>query len=90
MTNYRHKVWDLIKGFDAFNIQLIPRNKNQTTNSLAQEASTLHPLSLSRLKKFTVELVSVPLVPNNVTNFQVFEDDKHILDFITNSDVFSS
>lgn len=40
------------------------------------------------LKKFTVELTPVPSIPDNVTNFQVFEDDKHILDFLTNTDVF--
>lgn len=88
MTNYRHRVWDLIEGFDTFNIQLNPRKKNQTADSLAQAASTLQPLSLSGLKRFTVELTLVPSVPDNVTNFQVFEDDKHILDFITNTDVF--
>lgn len=48
MTNYRHRVWDFIEVFDAFSIQLIPRSKNQTVDSLAQSGSTLQPLSLSR------------------------------------------
>lgn len=69
MTNYRHRVWDLIKGFDAFNIQLIPRQKNRIVDSLAQATSTLQPLSLSGLKKFIVELTPVPSVLDNVTNF---------------------
>lgn len=37
-----------------------------------------------------MELTLVPSVPNNVTNFQLFEDDKHILYFITSLDVFAS
>lgn len=30
------------------------------------------------------------MVPNNITNFQVFNDDKHILDFMTSFDVFAT
>lgn len=42
----------------------------------------------SRLKKFLVEFISTPDVPNNVRNFQVFDDDWHILSFLASSDVF--
>lgn len=90
LENYRHRVWNIIEGLDAFNIQLIPYSKNQTTNVLAQVASTLQPLSLTRLKKFTIELTSTRSVPDNVTNFQVSNDDKHILNFITRSNVFAT
>lgn len=39
------------------------------------------------LKKSTVELTSIPYVPNNIIK-EVFDDDKHILDFLTNSNIF--
>ena len=42
------------------------------------------------LKKFTIELTSLPSVLENITNFQVFEDDKHILDFLTSLRVFEA
>lgn len=42
----------------------------------------------SKLKKFSVELISTPAVPDNVRNFQVFDDDRHILTFLASSDVF--
>lgn len=32
----------------------------------------------------------MPSVPDNVTHLQVFNDDKHILQFITSSDVFAT
>lgn len=35
-------------------------------------------------------MTSVLSIPINITNFQVFKDDKHILDFITSSDVFAA
>lgn len=88
LTRYRNRVWDLIESFEAFNINSIYRHQNQVANSLAQAASSLIPLAMEGLEKFTVELTSVPSVPDNITNFQVFEDDKHILDFLTNTDVF--
>jgi hypothetical protein len=37
---------------------------------------------------FTVELLYKPLVPNNISNWKVFEGDEHIVDFITNQDNF--
>ena len=42
------------------------------------------------VKKFMVERTSVPSVLDNITNFQVFEDDKHILNFLTILRVFEA
>ena len=28
LKSYRHRVWDLLENFDAFNILVVPRNKN--------------------------------------------------------------
>ncbi|HEX4850606.1 MAG TPA: reverse transcriptase-like protein, partial [Puia sp.] len=90
LSNYRHRVWDLMEDFDAFNITHVPREQNHRADALAQAASTLEPLSISGLKRFSVELVSIPSVLDNVTNLQVFDDDQHILDFISNKDVFDA
>lgn len=77
-----------MEGLDVFNIQLIPHAQNRTADALAQAARTLQPLSLFEFKKFMVELTSTPFVLDNVTHLQVFNDDKHILQFITSRDVF--
>lgn len=90
LTRYRNRVWDLIESFDAFNIQSVNRSNNQVANSLAQEASSLEPLAMDSMNQFTVELSSIPSVPDNVTNFQVFDDDGHILEFLTSSNVFAT
>jgi len=80
----------LIECFDGFNIQVIPRGQNHVTNALALTASTLEPTSMAGLKKFSVEFVATPSVPDNITNFQVFEDDQHILNFLSSSDMFTA
>lgn len=90
LGRYRNRVWDLLESFDAFNVKQVYRSKNLVANSLAQAASSLEPLAMEGLKKFTVELLSTPIVPDNIKNFQVFDDDKQILDFLTCSGVFEA
>ena len=90
MGRYRNRVLDLIERFDAFNIKRISQTSNPVANSLAQSTSSLEPLAMDCVKKFTVELTLVPSVPDNITNFQVFEDDKNILDFLTSPRVFEA
>lgn len=88
LSRYKNQVWDLIEIFYAFNIKSIYHSQNKVENSLAQSTSSLEPLEIDALKKFIVEITSTPLVLDNITNFQVFDDDKHKLDFLTNFDIF--
>lgn len=57
LSNYRHRVWDLIEEFDAFNIMHVRREQNHRANAPAQAANTLEPLSISGMKRFLIELV---------------------------------
>ena len=51
-------------------------------------ASALQLVERMKLKTFLVELVATPSILENITNFQVFQDDQHILEFIMCSDHF--
>lgn len=68
--------------FEALNIKSISRKKNMVANALAISASALQPFERMKLKRFSIELVSAPCILDNITNFQVFQDDQHILKFI--------
>ena len=70
--------------FDAFNINLIPRLQNATTDLLATSAAILVPTN----NKCSIELIFRPSLLENVTNFKVFDDDQKILEFLTNDDTF--
>jgi len=37
---------------------------------------------------FSVQLILRPSVPDNVTNFRVFDDDEQIINFLASKDVF--
>lgn len=87
LATYKNRVWGLVEYFDAFNIQLVLRKVNGISNALAVAASTLELVSQSPLKKFSVELVSTPVVPDNI-HFQFFKDDTHILAFLAKSGAF--
>lgn len=80
----------MIEDLNALNIKFSYRASNQVAKILTQVASSLAPINLEGLKKFKVELASVPSILDNVKNFQVFEDNRHILKFSTNLDIFTT
>ena len=68
--------------FEALNIKSIPTRENMVTNALIISASALQLVERTKLKWFLVELVFAPSILDNIRNFQVFQDDQHILKFI--------
>ena len=51
---------------------------------MANTASRLIPPEGLSLEKFSIELMYMPSILDNVTNSEVFTNDQHILDFILN------
>jgi hypothetical protein len=78
----------LIEHFEVFNITTVPREKNVLADSLATTASRLSPLEDYEASRFTVDLLYKPSMPNNVSNWKVFEGDEQIVSFLTNQDNF--
>ena len=85
---YQQEVHRLIEHFEAFNSIMIPREKNILANSLAFSSSSLSPLEDYEASRFTVKLLYKPSVPNNISNWKVFEGDEQIINFLTNQDNF--
>ena len=77
-------MYRIIEKFEAFNITVIPRSKNILADSLATVASRLLPLEDYEASGFTVGLLYKPSVPNNISNWKVFEGDEQIINFLTN------
>jgi len=88
LNNYQQEVHRLIDHVEAFNITIIPRAKNILVDSLATTASRLSPLEDYETSHFTMELLYKPSVPNNISNWKVFEGDEHIINFLTKQDNF--
>jgi ribonuclease HI len=88
LRNYQQEVHRLIEHFEDFNITVVPRTNNTLVDSLATAASRLSPLEYYEASRFTMELLYKPSVPNNISNWKIFEGDEHIVDFLTNQDFF--
>ena len=63
---YRNEVWDMIKNyFVAFNITYIPRDHNQTADSLTL-AATHYRIPKTTQLRYPIEVRYRPFVPDNV------------------------
>jgi hypothetical protein len=78
----------LIENFESFDIIAIPREKNILVDSLAATSSKLSPLEYYEASWFTMEILYKSSVPNNISNWKVFEGDEQIINFLTKQDNF--
>jgi len=74
--------------FSAFNINSIPRLNNVEADLLANIASKLFPVEGLSLDAFSVELLFRPFIPDNITNWRVFDDDQQIISFLHMEETF--
>jgi ribonuclease HI len=88
LRNYQQEVHRNIDNFKAFKITAVPRTKNTLVDSLANTASRLSPLEDYEVSSIAVELIYRLSMPNNISNFKVFEGDEKIVDFLTNEENF--
>ena len=78
----------MISELDSFNIESIPRFQNQEADFLENVASRLIPAENFSPNAFSIELLFRPSIPDNITNWQVFNDDSHIISFLTGEYAF--
>ena len=83
LKHYQPLVQELISQFLAFNISPIPRSQNAAADLLTNVASKLLPSEDYNPDRFSVELIFRPSIPDNVTNWRVFNHDEDILNFLT-------
>jgi len=79
LVRYQHEVWGFIDNFDSFNVTYIPRKYNCDADLMAEKL--LPNLRLNK-NKFYVELICGSSVIDNISNWQVFEGDNQILEFL--------
>jgi ribonuclease HI len=88
LKSYQAEVWNLMHKFSAFNINSIPRLNNSEADLLANVASKLFLVEGLSLNAFSIELLFRPLIPDNITNWRVFDDDQQIISFLHMEDTF--
>lgn len=83
LKHYQSLVQDLTKHFIAFNISPIPRLQNASADLLANVASKIIPSKYYSPDRFSTELIFRPSIPDNITNWRIFNDDPDIGSFLT-------
>jgi len=86
---YRGAVVEILNTFLESQLTKIPRNHNLHAHSLATFSSTCK-LPFEPNHHFTAEIKHRPVVPDNVKNWQVFDNDTQINNFLTLKEEFSS
>jgi hypothetical protein len=88
LKSYQSEVWNLMNKFSSFNINSIPRLNNSEAYLLANVASKLFPAKGLSPDAFSVQLFFRPSVPDNITNWRVFDDDQQIINFLHMEETF--
>ena len=87
---YKNEVWDLIDHFfTTFNISFIPRDHNQTADSLAL-AATFFKVPQNTQLKYPIEVRHRPSIHDNIKHWRVFQDDMEIKKFLELTGEFSN
>jgi ribonuclease HI len=82
------EVWNLMNKFSTFNIHSIPRLNNSEDDFLSNVASKLFLAECLSPNAFSIELLFRPSVPDNITNWRVFNDDQQIISFLHMEETF--
>jgi hypothetical protein len=90
LKHYQQLAQDLSRKFSAFNIVSISRMQNASADLLANVASRLIPPKDFSPDRFSVELIFRPYVPNNITNWHVFNDDVDIINFLSSEGTYEN
>jgi ribonuclease HI len=88
LKSYQTEVWSLMQKFSAFNINSIPRLSNLEADILANVASKLLLAEGLSPNAFSIELLFRSSIPDNITNWRVFDDDQQIINFLHMEDTF--
>jgi hypothetical protein len=86
---YKNMALDLLEGFSEYDLAAIPREKNKIVDALATSASVFK-IPIFPNKRYEIEVKHRPAVPDNITHWKVFDDDKQVERFLLMSDAFTN
>jgi hypothetical protein len=88
LKSYQNEVWNLMNRFSAVNKNSIPILNNFEADLLANVASNIFPAKGLSLNVLFVKLLFRPSIPDNITNWRVFDDDQQIIIFLHMEETF--
>lgn len=89
MSAYRNLVLDMLEKLQAYSFTIKTRDQKSIAVSLALSAS-LFIVPMHSSEKYEVEVCHRLVIPDNITNWKVFEDDQQVKNFIEIEEEFES
>ena len=85
-------MWDLLENFDACNILVVYRSKNQHADILASVGAQYDIVNSinAQSNHQHIKIITRPSIPDNNVNREVFESDEQILQFLFEDDIFAN
>ena len=88
MRAYRNEVWEMFENyFIEHKIRVVPIIDNQVADYFPTTAGNFKTRIYSQ-KKYTIQVVNRPSIPDNSTYWYFFDDDMHIKIFLELSNEF--
>ena len=88
MRAYKNEVWDMFGNyFTEHTIRVVPRYQNTMVDSLVVGAGKFKNPTTGQ-KKYKVDIINIPSIPDNSKYWKVFEDDMQIKRFLELSGEF--
>jgi hypothetical protein len=84
---YRNLILDTIERFEAFSIEVVPRDKNHVVDALVMSIAILQPCEETLCDQCKMEVIFRQSLPNK---WQIFNDDAQILRVQHNMHEFSN
>lgn len=81
MRAYRNLVLEMLEKFQSYSFSIKTRDQNSVADSLTVSA-IFFIIPKHSSENYEVEFRHRLVIPDNITNWQVFEDDQHIRNFI--------
>lgn len=88
LKHYQSLAQNLTSHFTTFNIFSVPRLQKASVDLLASVASKLIPSQEFSPNRFSIELIFRPSIPDNVTNWRVFNNDADIINSLTSGGTY--
>ena len=89
MRAYRNLFLDMLENFQSYSFIIKTRDQDSIVDSLVASAS-LFIIHMRSTEKYEIEVLHRPAVSDNITNWQVFEDDQQVKNFIELKEEFES
>ena len=86
---YRNLILEMLENFEEHNFTIKSRDQNSVADSLVVSTS-IFTIPIHHRKRYEVEARHRPAIPDNITNWQMFDSDQQVINFLELKEEFEN